>query len=57
MQRLADYLANQPAGSEVLFVGFTDDVGALTATAHYPKVARSRLWLKFKPLLVIVWPI
>lgn len=28
MQRLADYLAKQPAGSEVLFVGFTDDVGA-----------------------------
>lgn len=28
MERLADYLASQPAGSEVLFVGFTDDVGA-----------------------------
>ena len=28
MERLADYLANQPAGAEVLFVGFTDDVGA-----------------------------
>lgn len=28
MQRLADYLADQPAGINVLFVGFTDDVGA-----------------------------
>ncbi|MDP5086335.1 MAG: OmpA family protein, partial [Yoonia sp.] len=25
--RLVDYLANQPAGSEVLIVGFTDSVG------------------------------
>lgn len=28
MARLADYLKTQPEGTEVLFVGFTDDVGA-----------------------------
>ena len=28
MERLASYLENQPAGAEVLFVGFTDSVGA-----------------------------
>ena len=28
LQRLADYLAEQPEGTNVLFVGFTDDVGA-----------------------------
>lgn len=28
MQRLADYLETQPDGTNVLFVGFTDDVGA-----------------------------
>jgi len=28
MARLSDYLKSQPEGSEVLFVGFTDDVGA-----------------------------
>lgn len=28
MQRLADYLQTQPDGTDVLFVGFTDDVGA-----------------------------
>jgi phosphate transport system substrate-binding protein len=28
MQRLTDYLETKPAGTEVLFVGFTDDVGA-----------------------------
>ncbi|MEL6681303.1 MAG: phosphate ABC transporter substrate-binding/OmpA family protein [Pseudomonadota bacterium] len=28
LARLADYLEEQPAGSRVLFVGFTDDVGA-----------------------------
>lgn len=28
MQRLADYLETQPSGTNVLFVGFTDDVGA-----------------------------
>ncbi len=28
MERLATYLADKPEGTEVLFVGFTDDVGA-----------------------------
>jgi len=28
MARLSDYLKSQPEGSQVLFVGFTDDVGA-----------------------------
>lgn len=28
MQRLADYLETQPAGAEIVFVGFTDSVGA-----------------------------
>ncbi len=28
LTRLAEYLETQPAGTEVLFVGFTDDVGA-----------------------------
>lgn len=28
MERLADYLEKQPAGTNVLFVGFTDEIGA-----------------------------
>ncbi|MEL6586530.1 MAG: phosphate ABC transporter substrate-binding/OmpA family protein [Pseudomonadota bacterium] len=31
MSRLADYLEDVPQGSEVLFVGFTDDVGSFDA--------------------------
>lgn len=31
MQRLIDYLEDAPAGTEVKFVGFTDDVGAFDA--------------------------
>ncbi|KIT16363.1 phosphate ABC transporter substrate-binding/OmpA family protein [Jannaschia aquimarina] len=31
MERLADYLEDVPAGSQVMFVGFTDDVGPFDA--------------------------
>ena len=31
MERLIDYLQGAPAGTEVTFVGFTDDVGAFDA--------------------------
>ena len=31
LERLVDYLENMPSGTEVTFVGFTDDVGAFEA--------------------------
>lgn len=34
MGRLAEYLEDLPAGSEVLFVGFTDDVGSFDANRN-----------------------
>lgn len=47
MQRLVDYLATQP-GSEVLFVGFTDDVGAFDSNRVLSEDRAAQALAQFK---------
>ncbi|WP_168769511.1 phosphate ABC transporter substrate-binding/OmpA family protein [Yoonia sediminilitoris] len=43
MGRLVDYLATQPSGSEVLIVGFTDDVGQFDGNRQLSEVRAAQI--------------
>jgi len=56
MQRLVTYLEQQPAGTEVLFVGFTDDVGPFDNNLALARMMRLMRFGPQRATAPAIWP-